>query len=48
MRKYHFLNIITAVNVLMALGFAIAGVINPSLIVPAHDAKDPAAEVCAM
>ena len=48
MNKYHFLNIITAVNVLVALGFAIAGVVNPSLIVPAHDAKDPAAEVFAM
>jgi hypothetical protein len=48
MSKNQFLNIVTAVNVLIALGFAIAGVINPSLVVPTHNAKDLGAEVFAL
>jgi hypothetical protein len=48
MSKYQFLNIVTAVNVLVALGFAIAGVLNPALIVPSHNGNDPAAEVFAL
>jgi hypothetical protein len=48
MSKYQFLNIVTALNVLVALGFVIAGVVNPGLIVPSLNGKDPAAEVFAL
>jgi hypothetical protein len=48
MNRCNLLKVITAVNVLVASGFAIAGVVNCALIVPSHNASDPAAAVFAL
>lgn len=48
MNRCNILKIITALNVLVASGFAIAGVVNCALIVPSYNASDPAAAIFAL
>jgi hypothetical protein len=48
MKALTFLKVVTVLNVLVAAGFAVAGIINPFLLLPANATTDKAITVFAL